>query len=82
MSVILRSVVFNVFFYLTLAVYLMAAMPTLLLPSRYLLAVARAWAMTNLWLLRVICGIKADFRGLEKMPRGGHIVASKHQSVW
>ncbi len=82
MSVIVRSVVFNLFFYLNLALYLLAAMPTLLLPYRYLLAVARAWALTNLWLLRVICGIKADFRGLEKMPRGGHIVASKHQSLW
>ena len=74
-----RSVVFNALFYLNLAVYLVAAMFTLPLPYRYVLTVARAWAMTNLWLLRVICGIKADFRGLEKMPRGGHIVASKHQ---
>jgi 1-acyl-sn-glycerol-3-phosphate acyltransferase len=81
-SVIVRSVIFNVLFYLNLVVYLAAAIPTLLLPHRYLLAVARAWAMTNLWLLRIVCGIKADFRGLEKIPRGGLIIASKHQSVW
>ena len=82
MSVILRSVLFNLLFYLNLVVYLAAAMPTLLLPCRHLLAVARAWARTNLWLLRVICGIKAEFRGLEKIPPGGLILASKHQSVW
>jgi 1-acyl-sn-glycerol-3-phosphate acyltransferase len=81
-SVILRSVAFNVLFYLNLVAYLLAALPTLLLPSRYLLAVARAWARTNLWLLRVVCGIRADFRGLEKIPPGGLIIASKHQSVW
>jgi 1-acyl-sn-glycerol-3-phosphate acyltransferase len=81
-SVIVRSVLFNVLFYLNLAVWLMVAMPTLLLPHRYLYVVGRGWARTNLWLLRVICGIKADFRGLEKLPRGGYIVASKHQSVW
>jgi 1-acyl-sn-glycerol-3-phosphate acyltransferase len=81
-SVILRSVLFNLLFYLNLVVYLAAALPTLLLPCRYVLAVARSWARTNLWLLRVICGIKAEFRGLEKIPPGGLIVASKHQSIW
>jgi 1-acyl-sn-glycerol-3-phosphate acyltransferase len=80
--VILRSVIFNVLFYATLVAYLVAALPTLLLPRRYVLAVARAWARTNLWLLRVVCDIKADFRGLEKIPRGGAIIASKHQSMW
>ncbi len=82
MSVIVRSVIFNLLFYLTLVVYLAAALPTLLLPYRYLIGVARAWARTNLWLLRVVCGIKADFRGLERIPRGGAIIASKHQSMW
>jgi 1-acyl-sn-glycerol-3-phosphate acyltransferase len=81
-SVILRSVVFNLLFYLNLVVYLLAALPTLLLPSHYLLSLARSWARTNLWLLRVVCGIRADFRGLEKIPSGGLIIASKHQSIW
>jgi 1-acyl-sn-glycerol-3-phosphate acyltransferase len=80
--VIVRSVIFNVLFYVALVVYLVAALPTLLLPPRYVLAVARAWARTNLWLLRVVCDIKADFRGLERIPRGGAIIASKHQSMW
>lgn len=80
--VIVRSVIFNIVFYLNLTAYLIVAMPTLLLPYRYLLGVARAWARSNFWLLRMICGVKADFRGLEKIPRGGLIVASKHQSIW
>jgi 1-acyl-sn-glycerol-3-phosphate acyltransferase len=80
--VILRSVIFNVLFYAALVLYLLAAFPTLLLPRRYVLAVARAWAKTNLWLLRVVCDIKADFRGVERIPRGGAIIASKHQSMW
>ena len=82
MSVIVRSVLFNVLFYINLVVYLAVATPTLLLPYRCVFAVARAWAMTNLWLLRVICGTKAEFRGLEKIPRGGAIIAAKHQSAW
>jgi 1-acyl-sn-glycerol-3-phosphate acyltransferase len=81
-SVILRSVVFNVIFYVNLVGYLLVAMPTMLLDRHYVLGVAQSWAKTNLWLLRVICNIKADFRGLEKIPRGGLVIASKHQSIW
>jgi 1-acyl-sn-glycerol-3-phosphate acyltransferase len=80
--VIFRSVVFNLVFYLNLVAYLLVAVPVLLLPRRYMLALAKHWAKTNLWLLRVLCGIKTEFRGLEKIPRGGLIVASKHQSMW
>jgi 1-acyl-sn-glycerol-3-phosphate acyltransferase len=80
--VIFRSVLFNILFYLNLLLYLMVALPTLLLPYRYLLALAKQWAGTNLWLLRVVCGIKAEFRGLDKIQPGGLVVASKHQSVW
>lgn len=82
MRVIFRSVLFNLVFYLTLLVYLIVALPLLLLPYRHMIAHAKSWARANLWLLRVVCGIKTDFRGLEKIPPGGLIVASKHQSVW
>ena len=32
--------------------------------------------------MRLICGIKVEFRGVEKIPKGPLIVASKHQSMW
>jgi 1-acyl-sn-glycerol-3-phosphate acyltransferase len=79
---IVRSVLFNVLFYLNLFVYLCVAPPTLLLPRRVLLAVVRFWAGSNMWLLRTVCGITAEFRGLEKIPPGPLLVASKHQSAW
>ena len=34
------------------------------------------------WLLRVLCGIKVEVRGLERVPEGPLLVASKHQSLW
>jgi 1-acyl-sn-glycerol-3-phosphate acyltransferase len=80
--VIIRSLLFNVLFYLNLLAYMIAALPTLLLPRRCLMEVAKAWARTNLWLLRIICGTKHEFRGLQKIPRGPCIVAAKHQSTW
>ena len=35
-----------------------------------------------IWMLRVFCNIKVEVRGLEKIPQGPLLVASKHQSVW
>ena len=79
---ILRSVIFNLLFYLNLLGLLVAALPTLLMPRTAILSVARLWARINSWLLCAICGITAEFRGLEKIPPGPLIVACKHQSLW
>ncbi|MCL2430525.1 MAG: 1-acyl-sn-glycerol-3-phosphate acyltransferase, partial [Alphaproteobacteria bacterium] len=78
----IRSLLFNLLFYLNLAILLIAAIPTLLMPRRGILAMARLWARTTLWMLRSICGIDVEWRGLEKIPRGGILVAAKHQSTW
>jgi 1-acyl-sn-glycerol-3-phosphate acyltransferase len=80
--VIFRSIVFNVLFYLNLLVHFIAAIPTLALPRRAIIEVTMFWARTNIWLLRVVCGITVEFRGLEKIPAGPLLVASKHQSLW
>jgi 1-acyl-sn-glycerol-3-phosphate acyltransferase len=81
-AVIVRSVIFNVLFYLNLLVHFIAAIPTLVLPRRAIITVAKFWSRTNLWLLRVICDIKFECRGIDKIPRGPLLVASKHQSLW
>jgi 1-acyl-sn-glycerol-3-phosphate acyltransferase len=79
---VLRSIVFNVLFYLNLFAYIIAALPTLVMPRWGIVAVAKLWARTNLWLLRAICGTKVEFRGLDKIPPGPLLVSSKHQSLW
>jgi 1-acyl-sn-glycerol-3-phosphate acyltransferase len=33
-------------------------------------------------LLRVVCGVKIEVRGREKIPKGPLLVAAKHQSAW
>jgi 1-acyl-sn-glycerol-3-phosphate acyltransferase len=80
--IIARSVAFNLFFYLNLVVEMLAVLPTLVLPRGAIQAVVRFWARTNHWLLRRICGIECEFRGLEKIPPGSLLVAAKHQSLW
>jgi 1-acyl-sn-glycerol-3-phosphate acyltransferase len=78
----LRSILFNLLFYLNLAILLIAAIPTLLMPRRAILGMAKVWGRTTLWLLRVVCGIGVDWRGLEKIPPGGVLIAAKHHSTW
>src|SRR4029077_14900729 len=49
---------------------------------RAIMSIARYWARSSIWLLRMICNVKVEYRGLEKIPAGPLIVASKHQSMW
>jgi 1-acyl-sn-glycerol-3-phosphate acyltransferase len=80
--IVIRSIVFNTVFYLVLFVYLIAAMPTLLLPRGALLAMVKNWSRVNLRLLKIICNIDCEFRGLHNIPAGAALIASKHQSMW
>ncbi|CAH1655055.1 1-acyl-sn-glycerol-3-phosphate acyltransferase [Chelatococcus asaccharovorans] len=79
---VLRSLLFNIAFYANLIARLVLYLPLLALPRPWLMAAVRDWARSSLWLLRVIAGTKAEFRGLDLMPAGGCIIASKHQSLW
>ena len=81
-SIFLRSLVYNVLFYVLLVFWILVAIPTFLMPRRAFMAVAKAWARSSVWLMRVVCDTKMEVRGLEKIPQGPLIVASKHQSMW
>jgi 1-acyl-sn-glycerol-3-phosphate acyltransferase len=81
-AIFLRSLVFNVLFYLVFLFWVVVALPTFLMPRRAMLKVATWWADTIMLLMRVICNIRIEFRGVEKIPKGPLIVASKHQSMW
>lgn len=81
-AVVIRSALFNIAFYLNFIVWLVASLPTLVMPRHAIIAVVKTWGRFNLWLLRVICGIDVEWRGLEKIPPGPLLVAAKHQSAW
>jgi len=80
--ILIRSIVFNVLFYLNTFFYVMIAVPTFFMPYRAIIALAKSWGRTNLVLLRVVAGIDIEIRGREKIPKGSIIVAPKHQSAW
>ena len=81
-SIFLRSLVYNVLFYLLLAFWVIVGIPTFLMPRRGSVSIAQCWARSSIWLMRVICNTKVEYRGVEKIPKGPLIVASKHQSMW
>lgn len=81
-SIFLRSLVFNVLFYPNFVVWSLVALPTLAMPRRALMRVANWWAQTNILMMRVICNIKVEYRGVGNIPKGPLIIAAKHQSMW
>src|SRR3569833_2700243 len=80
--IFLRSLVFNVLFYTVLVCLAIVALPTFALPPRAMLTVAQWWAKATLVLMRVVCNIKVEFRGAEKIPQGPLVIVAKHQSFW
>jgi len=80
--IFLRSLIFNVLFYAAFVFWALFALPTFLMPRAAVLRVASWWAKTAIFLMRVVCNIKVEFRGVENIPKGPLIVASKHQSMW
>src|SRR6266513_403288 len=81
-SIFFLSLVYNVLFYLVLVFWMLVGIPTYAMPRWAIMNIARYWARSSIWMLRVICNVKVEYRGLEKIPKGPLIVASKHQSMW
>jgi 1-acyl-sn-glycerol-3-phosphate acyltransferase len=77
----IRSLVFNILFYANLFILMILGLPTILMGRHAIFALARLWGSISLWLLKTICGLRVEFRGLENIPTGGYIIASKHQSM-
>jgi 1-acyl-sn-glycerol-3-phosphate acyltransferase len=77
-----RSILFNAAFYLNTLLWMVMLLPLLAAPRKVFMQGAKAWARSSLRLLEVIAGTKSEYRGLDRIPPGGLIVAAKHQSAW
>jgi len=81
-SLWLRSLCFNVGWYAGTVTIALAGSPILLLPRRAVVAWAKFWIRFCLWWLRITVGLTHRLSGLENLPAGPVIIASKHQSSW
>ena len=78
----LRSLLFNIFFYLALILIFILAIPTLILPNKVTLTCGKMLAYIIIFLIKYILGCKVVFTGLENLNKNEKFfVASAHQSL-
>ncbi|NKD45072.1 1-acyl-sn-glycerol-3-phosphate acyltransferase [Haematospirillum jordaniae] len=80
--VVLRSLVFNIFYVIWTIAIGIVLMPLLLVPGRRSMLAARWWAYGLVFGARFLCGIRWREEGREHLPQGPCIIMSKHQSTW
>lgn len=78
----IRSILFNLAFYLNTALFVILGSPLLFAPRSWAMAGLAAHARTSLLLQRLIVGNVIEVRGRDKLPEGPILVAAKHQSAW
>ena len=79
----IRSLAFNIAFYLNLIVQMILWTPIYFLsPRPKAWFVPKFWSRTSLWLYDRIAATKSDISGMENLPEGSFILAPKHQSFW
>jgi 1-acyl-sn-glycerol-3-phosphate acyltransferase len=79
----LRSLAFNVVFYLSFILQMIFWTPFYFLSPRHRAwYVPKFWSHTSLWLQDKMTGSRREITGLENIPEGSFILAPKHQSFW
>lgn len=79
--IVLRSLAFTLWLYLSMVIYAIGLSPALLAPHRHAIGVIRLWARFVLFGLRWIAGVRVEVRGLEHRPTGPALIAAKHQGM-
>ena len=80
--ILVRSILFNILFYAFTLLVGVFGLPSFLFGRKAVQKVSRFWSGTLVAMARVVAGIDVELRGTENLPKGGAIVAAKHQSAW
>jgi 1-acyl-sn-glycerol-3-phosphate acyltransferase len=78
---LVRSIVFVIWLYASMAVIGLSLWPFVIADDRHVWTALRSWGRATLWGLRWIIGARVSFEGLEHVPQGGALIAMKHQSM-
>jgi len=78
---LVRSLIFVIYLYATMALCVIALAPLALFAPRQAILGPQIWVRTSIWGLRWICGARVRVEGAENVPPGGVLVASKHQAM-
>jgi 1-acyl-sn-glycerol-3-phosphate acyltransferase len=79
---VLRRIAFIFLFWSWATVVAFALLPLLVMPRRAMVAAGRGWAVGVMWIAKHAGGLDYRLEGLENLPDGPVIIASKHQSMW
>ena len=80
--VLLRSILFQIFFWTFSILMNLLWLPSLLMPRRAVVRGMEIWAGVSFWGLKHIAGLDYEVRGRENLVPGAAIYASKHLSMW
>lgn len=75
---LLRSLIFNIFIYVIMAIYAVIFFIPALITKEWAFKACHAWCITVRWALRWMIGLKIEVRGTP--PTGEVMIAAKHQS--
>jgi 1-acyl-sn-glycerol-3-phosphate acyltransferase len=80
--IVLRSLTFQIAFYVWTVMLVIASVPLLAMSRRMMQAGTRFWLRGPLVLATMICGIRYRVEGSQWLPAGAAVIAAKHQSAW
>ncbi len=79
---LLRSLVFQLYFYASVAVASLSIFLMWPFPFRIRSAIARNWGKSMLWVGRVVCGLDYVIEGEENIPTVPSVIMIKHTTVF
>lgn len=79
---LLRSLVFQVYFFVSVALFALLVVLCGPLPYRVRFGVARSWCRSMLWAGKAIVGLDYRIEGLEHIPREPSVIMIKHSTVF
>ena len=77
----LRGLLFNFWMAGSALALGVIGLPLVFMSERGALWAIRHWCRLNLAVLRILCGVRVEVRGLDKLPAGGALIAAKHQGM-
>jgi len=80
--IFIRSLIFSLLQLLITPVFTLLAILSFPFHPITRYRIISGWALSVLWLLRVLCGIRMEVRGAENIPAKPAILLCKHQSAW
>lgn len=79
---LLRSLVFQVYFFVSVALFALLVVLCGPLPYHVRFGVARTWSRSMLWTGKAIVGLDYRIEGLENVPREPSVIMIKHSTVF